>query len=313
MNKSIYAILLILTVVLSACTMKTNTKSPEYFGDYKEDALYKEIIEIEKCTNPEQMVSILEGLYSETISYISLEYDAEKQSFKEPYDDFKFNVYSIYSKEKNKGNISTDSYAFFLEYTEFPVFIMDEAGSYLVSNYEIKTIEENNHIHYVDAWVLSDLYLCLHGYANCEGDILRRESYANIVKDMEYYTNLEMRISNDESDVVEQIPQNNTEMNYSMDPKEEPKYREEYVQTYYASAIEGAVITSQDNSTGEFKYVSKCMYCGKTGSSTCSDKLTSGSMNSGFVCSNSQCTMQGKSQQIRIKTEVSGEWVKIYD
>jgi len=313
MKKSIFVTLLALTVSLSGCGMKTNTETPEYFGDFKEEAVYEEIIEIENCTNPEQLVSILEDIYGETITYIFLEYDEEKETFKEPYDDFKFNVYSIYSKEKNKGNISTDAYAFFLEYTESPVFIMDEAGSYLVGNYEIKTIEENSYIHFVDAWVLSDLYLCSHGYANCDGDILRRQSYANIVKDMEYYTNLETRISNDESDIVQQMPQNNTETKYSMNSKGEPKYHEEYVQTYYASALEGAVITWQDHSTGEFKYVSKCMYCGRTGSSTCSDRLTSGSMNSGFVCSNSKCHMQGKSQQIRIKTEVSGEWVKMYD
>lgn len=313
MKKSIFVILLILTVFVSGCGMKTNTETPEYFGNFKDEPLYKEIINIENCTVPEQLVSILEGLYGETISYIFLEYDEEKETFKEPYEDFRFNVYSVYSKMKNKGNILTDSYAFFLEYNESPVFIMDEAGSYLVGNYEIETVEENSYIHYVDAWAVSDLYLCLHGYANCEGDMLRREAYTNIVKSLDCYINLESRIISNTSDVVRDMPSDNAEKEYSTNTQEESKSHEEYVQTYYASALEGAVITWQDNSTGEFKYVSKCMYCGRTGSTTCSGRLTSGCMNSGFVCSNSKCHMQGKSQQIQIKTEVSGEWVIIYD
>ena len=191
--KKIVLFILASMFILSGCSMEnTNT---QYFGDYETEPVYQRIVNIENCIVPQELQAQLEDIYGEKITCISLEYDAQSKTFKSPYEDFEFNVMSIYSSTKNKGKVASDAFAFFKEYSEVPLFIMDSEGSYIVDRYEVVTIDENKHIHKVDAWVSTDLYLCLHKYAACDGDELRRKAYSNIVKSMADYVDFENRLS----------------------------------------------------------------------------------------------------------------------
>ena len=190
MKKIMIAVMIILTLVLSGCIFKKSDDA-EYSGDFKNDPLYQKIITIEKCTEPEQLVSMLEDIYGEEITFIPLEFDNKTNEFKEPYNEFEFNVFSVYSSQKNKGRVLSDAYAFFKEYHEVPVFIMDQEGAYLVGNYEVETTEENTYLHKVNAWATSDLFLCLNKYTNkyCQ------EEYAAMVKTMDYYVDFEKKLA----------------------------------------------------------------------------------------------------------------------
>lgn len=90
---------------------------------------------------------------------------------------------------------------------------------------------------------------------------------------------------------------------------------EEYVKTYSIYAKQGAVVTSFDPMTGDFKYQYKCEACGKTSGGTKSDRLVgdNSSLKTSFTCSNSNCNRWGKSQSVEIGCKVSGEWVTVYD
>ena len=311
MKRAVFLWMIVLTFILSGCAREKQFEKPEYFGEYESETVYQKVLNIENCVNPEELVTMLEDIYGEKIISLSLEYDAESKKFKSPYEEFEFNVFSLYSQKKNKGTVTSDAFAFFMEYHESPVFIMDSEGSYLVNNYEVITTGENEYLHRVDAWSISDLYLCLHEYADCDGDKIRRRAYSNAVKSMAYYINFETRITND-SDNVNTFAETVITEKTDTSNKSAPEYNEEYVETYYISALEGAVITWQDNSTGEYEFVSKCPDCGRTGSSTTRGTLKSGSTNYGFSCTNSKCPLWGKSQQIKIGVDVKGDWVKVY-
>jgi hypothetical protein len=91
---------------------------------------------------------------------------------------------------------------------------------------------------------------------------------------------------------------------------------QEYVETYFIYAESGAVVTWFDSQTGEFKYKWKCETCGTTqNGETSGHRLTASgsSLDSGFVCTNPNCAMWGKSQRAIIKCNVTGEWVEVYD
>lgn len=96
----------------------------------------------------------------------------------------------------------------------------------------------------------------------------------------------------------------------------EQKTHQEFVETYFIYAEEGAVVTWFDTNTGEFRYKWKCEFCGTTQNGETSGnslKANGQSLNSGFVCTNSDCSMWGKSQSSIIKCNVNGEWVEVYD
>lgn len=96
----------------------------------------------------------------------------------------------------------------------------------------------------------------------------------------------------------------------------EPKTHTEYVKTYFVYAEEGAVVTWYDPQTGQFRYKDKCETCGKVSGGEHSGGLfVSGSSkyNAGFTCTNSNCSMWGKSQRAIIACSESGEWVEVYD
>ncbi|MCH5192140.1 MAG: hypothetical protein J1F23_08265 [Oscillospiraceae bacterium] len=118
--------------------------------------------------------------------------------------------------------------------------------------------------------------------------------------------------SSDTTDIVF----NETEQSTSQQQSTEQKMHQEYVETYFIYAEEGAVVTWFDVNTGEFRYKWKCEFCGTTqNGETLGHSLTANgqSLNSGFVCTNSDCSMRGKSQSSIIKCNVNGEWVDVYD
>lgn len=194
MKKNIVLVfIIVLTIVISGCgTEKDNFG---YIGNYENEPGYQKIMIFENSKDPEQMVEMLENLYIEPVTYIPMKFDVENKKYFEPYEDFEFEVLSIYSPDKSKGLISSDSYAFFVGETEVPIFIMDQDGSYLVSDYEVVT-GDNDYVHKVTAWAMSDFYLCLHGYAECNNDENLRMIYKNIVKSLDFYTDFEARLLN---------------------------------------------------------------------------------------------------------------------
>lgn len=96
----------------------------------------------------------------------------------------------------------------------------------------------------------------------------------------------------------------------------EKKTHSEYVKTYSVYAEQGAVVTWFDSKTGQFRYKDKCETCGKVASGEHSGGLFVGegtSYNAGFTCTNSKCSMWGKSQRAIIGCSVSGEWIEVED
>jgi len=92
------------------------------------------------------------------------------------------------------------------------------------------------------------------------------------------------------------------------------KTERKYVETFTIYAEEGAVVTWFDPQTGEFNFKEKCETCGNVDDDEhCGLYLiTQGqSKNVGFTCSNTDCSMWGKSQRAIITCEVSGKWVEI--
>ena len=95
--------------------------------------------------------------------------------------------------------------------------------------------------------------------------------------------------------------------------KSDQQTHTEYVKTYFVYAEQGAVVTWFDSKTGEFKYKWKCETCGETqNGETSGHRVGEGSkLNAGFVCTNSKCSMWGKSQRAIVGCDVSGEWVEV--
>lgn len=96
----------------------------------------------------------------------------------------------------------------------------------------------------------------------------------------------------------------------------EKKTHSEYVKTYSVYAEQGAVVTWSDPKTGQFRYKDKCETCGQVASGEHSGGLFVGegsSYNAGFTCTNSNCSMWGKTQRAIISCSTSGEWIEVDD
>lgn len=96
----------------------------------------------------------------------------------------------------------------------------------------------------------------------------------------------------------------------------EKETHSEYVKTYSVYAEQGAVVTWSDPKTGQFRYKDKCETCGKVASGEHSGGLFvrgGSSYNAGFTCTNSKCSMWGKSQRAIISCSTSGEWIEVDD
>ena len=108
----------------------------------------------------------------------------------------------------------------------------------------------------------------------------------------------------------------NEESKSASKPSIEKKTHSEYVKTYSVYAEQGAVVTWSDPKTGQFRYKDKCETCGQVASGEHSGGLFVGegsSYNAGFTCTNSKCSMWGKSQRAIISCSASGEWIEVED
>lgn len=115
-------------------------------------------------------------------------------------------------------------------------------------------------------------------------------------------------ISSEASEIKE-----NEESKSTSTPAAEKKTHSEYVKTYSVYAEQGAVVTWFDSKTGQFRYKDKCETCGQVASGEHSGGLFVGegsSYNAGFTCTNSNCSMWGKSQRAIISCSTSGEWIE---
>ena len=109
--------------------------------------------------------------------------------------------------------------------------------------------------------------------------------------------------------------QTHTESSDTTNKSDQQQTHTEYVKTYFVYAEQGAEVTWFDSKTGEFKYKWKCETCGETqNGETSGNRVGEGSkLNAGFVCTNSKCSMWGKSQRAIVGCNVSGEWVEVND
>ena len=92
-------------------------------------------------------------------------------------------------------------------------------------------------------------------------------------------------------------------------------YHQEYVETYFIYAEQGAVVTWFDSQTGEFSYKEKCEQCGwVSGNEHFGQKLgPRSSFTASFTCGNSNCSMWGQGQPLKISCDANGEWVNVAD
>ena len=123
--------------------------------------------------------------------------------------------------------------------------------------------------------------------------------------------------NNEEStSVVSAEMKENEESISTTKPATENKTHSEYVKTYSVYAEQGAVVTWSDPKTGQFRYKDKCETCGQVASGEHSGGLFVGEgsyYNAGFTCTNSNCSMWGKSQRAIISCSTSGEWIEVDD
>ena len=101
-----------------------------------------------------------------------------------------------------------------------------------------------------------------------------------------------------EQDVItESSTESSAEINTTQDYyAQQPEYSTESQATYQHTAIQGAVIVSQDGSM-RFTYKKKCDSCGKVEPGSTTTSASSGTLSSSFRCSG--C---GNTQEIRISS-----------
>lgn len=118
------------------------------------------------------------------------------------------------------------------------------------------------------------------------------------------------------SSVVSSEMKENGDSAVTSEAQTENNTHSEYVKTYSVYAEQGAVVTWFDPKTGQFRYKDKCETCGQVAGGEHSGGLFVGegsSYNAGFTCTNSKCSMWGKSQRAIISCSTSGEWVEVED
>lgn len=211
MKKFVSVILAMLLMLLSACgnnnaslepidsndasTAQENvetTPKHQYIGEYEQEPVYQKIKEIETCKDPDTLCQLLAEVYGEEFTYIKLEYDPNEMTYEEPYSDFICTATPLYNGDLYRVPISSDTYLFFMGYSEEPSFVMDCDGAYIVSKYEIKNFDDGTHAHSISSWIATDLFMCLHEYIdeNAEQKAFMRDA----VRYMDWYLAFENMI-----------------------------------------------------------------------------------------------------------------------
>lgn len=176
-------------------------KQHRYIGDYEQDPVYQMMMEIETCQDPDRLSGILMSFYGEKFNCIKLKYKESNSpdkftGYEAPYEEFICSSSTLYNTTStlNQIFISSDTYLFFEPYNEQPLFMMDSNATYIVYSYKIQNLDDGTHVHSIKGWVISDLFMCLHGYidADAEKTAFMREAVSN----MDYYLELENVIIN---------------------------------------------------------------------------------------------------------------------
>ncbi len=168
-----------------------------YSGNYESEPIYQKIMEIENCTDPDDLLAIINTLYGEEFSYITLEIDdasnAKTLRYKEPYYDVVCSYTGFNNYLLGEPVVQVDTHLFFRAYQEQPVFMMDDRGTYIVRSYDMHTFADGETASLVSGYVISDLYLSLHGFTSYSDEL--KASDAERIKAMDFYMELETQIS----------------------------------------------------------------------------------------------------------------------
>lgn len=180
----------------TATTMTTEVTAPQkqYVGNYNAEPVYQKLMQIENCKNPDKLCEMLFDLYGEEFTYIEMNYttyDNGSEGYASPYEEFLCQSTVLYNtlSEKCNAPICSDTYLFFKEYEETPMFMMDANASYVVGSYEILNFKDGTHCHKVSGWVLSDLFMCLHKYIDSDEE--QKEFISGGVRYMDFYLDFE--------------------------------------------------------------------------------------------------------------------------
>lgn len=165
------------------------TPKHQYAGEYEQDPLYQKLKQIETCSDPDTLCTMLLEIYGEEFSYIKLEYDTSAMIYEEPYQDFICTAIPLYNADLYRVPISSDTYLFFMDYNEVPSFVMDSDGTYIVSQYDIKNFDDGTHTHSISSWIITDLFMCLHEYINESEE--EKAYMRDAVRYMEWYLSFE--------------------------------------------------------------------------------------------------------------------------
>lgn len=178
-----------------AIDTNTGPQKKRYTGNYHQEPVYKKLMEFENCKDPEVLSRLLFDLYGEEVTYIKLTYknteDGKYSGYEEPYDDFICSSIALYDTAHTlcKAPLKSDTYLFFRPYTEEPVFMMDCDASYIVSSYKINNYEDGTKSHSVSGWIISDLFMCLHGYIDAAPE--EKNDLKDAVRYMDFYLDFE--------------------------------------------------------------------------------------------------------------------------
>lgn len=208
MKKFILVILAMLLMLLSACGNNNTSSEPtesnnvsteqenvettpkhRYIGEYEQEPVYQKLKEIETCKDPDALCQLLAEVYTEEFTYIKLEYNPNELAYEEPYSDFICTAIPLYNGDLYRVPIFSDTYLFFMGYSEEPSFVMDCDGTYIVSKYEIKNFDDGTHAHSISSWIITDLFMCLHEYI--DEDAEQKAFMRDAVRYMDWYLSFE--------------------------------------------------------------------------------------------------------------------------
>lgn len=211
MKKFLSAFIIVGLLMVSSCgkdvlSEESTVKTPEtaveetaprkqYVGNYSVEPVYQEIMKFEECTDPEIMCQMLLELYGTEFTYVKLTQkvggNTDQAFFEEPYQDFICASFALYHTAHPlcSAPIYSDTYLFFEEYNEKPLFMMDSKGTYLVKNYKVNTFDDGTHAHEVDGMIISDLFMCLHKYIDSDEE--DKEFISGGVQYMDFYLDFE--------------------------------------------------------------------------------------------------------------------------
>ena len=176
----------------------SNTHEHQYIGDYENQPVYKKIMEIETCKDPETLKQLIFEIYGEEFWYIKMEHKSTNNpeenayaGYEAPYEDFVCSVLTLYNATSplEKAALSSDTYLFFKHNHEVPSFMMDSDGTYIVASYKIHNFDDGTHAHNVSARAISDLFMCLHGYIDTSTE--EKSFWRDSVRYMDYYLEFE--------------------------------------------------------------------------------------------------------------------------